>query len=147
MNTEDTYHKWQTVRQTAGGEPARIAKIAGGLADRTGSLPNKSMSYYAQKQRFLDAMDSRPRRNVEHQLRQEATWDQMVAVDERYDTTMYGTGGYKGRDRSQASSSKTHTPKKESRYHKPSTTLKPQEHRQRKGLGQEEDIYQGQQAK
>jgi len=70
-------------------------------------------------------MDSRLRRNVEPQLRPEDTWDQMVAVAERYDATMYRTGGYKGSDRSQASSSKTHTPKKESTYRKPSTTSTP----------------------
>jgi len=70
-------------------------------------------------------MDSRLRRNVEPQLRPEDTWDQMVAVAERYDATMYRTGGYKGSDRSQASSSKTHTPKKENTYRKPSTTSTP----------------------
>jgi len=67
-------------------------------------------------------MASRLRRNVEPQLRPEDTWDQMVAVAERYDTTMYRTGGYKGSDRSQASSSKTHTPKKENTYRKLPTT-------------------------
>jgi len=59
-------------------------------------------------------MDLRLRRNIEPQLRPEDTWDQMVAVAELYDATMYKTGGYKGRDRSQASSSKTHTRKNES---------------------------------
>jgi len=48
-NTDDTYHKWQNVRQTAGGQPARITKIAGELADLKGSLPNGSISEYAQK--------------------------------------------------------------------------------------------------
>jgi len=48
-NRDDTYHKWQDVRQTAGGQPARITKIAGELADLTGSLPNRSISDYAQK--------------------------------------------------------------------------------------------------
>jgi len=38
-NTDDTYHKCQNVRQTAGGRPARITKIAGELADLNGSLP------------------------------------------------------------------------------------------------------------
>jgi len=70
-------------------------------------------------------MDPRLRRNVEPQLRPEDTWDQMVAVPEPYNTTMYRTGGYKGSDRSQASSSKTYTPKKESTYWKPSTTPTP----------------------
>jgi len=124
-NTDDTYHKWQNVRQTAGGQPAPITKIAGELADLKGSLPAGSIADYGQKQRFLDAMDSRLRCNVEPQLRPEDTGDQMVAVAERYDATMYRTGGYKGSDRSQASSSKTHKPKKENTYRKPSTTSTP----------------------
>jgi len=70
-------------------------------------------------------MDSRLRRNVEPQPRPEDTRDQMVAVAERYDSTIYRTGGYKGSDRSQASSSKTHKPKKENTYRKPSTTSTP----------------------
>jgi len=95
------------------------------LADLKGSLPAGSISDYAQKQRFLDAMDSRLRRNVEPQLIPEDTWDQIVAVAERYDATTYRTRGYKGTDRSQASSSKPHTSKKENTYPKPSTTLTP----------------------
>jgi len=124
-NTDDTYHKWQNVRQTAGGQAACITKIAGELADLKGSLPVGSILDYAQKQRFLDAMDSRLCRNVEPQLRPEDTWDQMVAVAERYNTTMCRTGSYKGSDRSQASSSKPHTPKKENNYRKPSTISTP----------------------
>jgi len=64
-NTDDTYHKWQNIRQTAGGQPARITTIAEELANLKGSLPARSISDYAQKQRFLDAMDSRLRHNVE----------------------------------------------------------------------------------
>jgi len=48
-----------------------------------------------------------------------------MAVAERYDATMYRTGGSKGSDRSQASSSKTHTQKKENTYRKPSITSTP----------------------
>jgi len=124
-NTDDTDHKWQNVSQTAGGQPALITKIAGELADLKASLPNGSISDYAQKQRFLDAMESTLGRNVEPQLRAEDTWDQMVAVAERYDATMYRTGGYKGSDCSQPFSSKAHTPKKERTYRKHSTTSTP----------------------
>jgi len=124
-NTDDTYHKWKNVCQRAGGQPARITKIAGELVDLKASLLARSISDNAQKQRFLDAMDSRVHRNVEPQLRSEDTCDQMVAVAERYDATMYRTGGSKGSDRNQASSSKTDTPKKESTYRKPSTTPTP----------------------
>jgi len=99
-NTDDTHHKWQNVCQTAGGQSARIRKTAGELADLKGSLPAGSISDYTQKQRFLEAMDSRLCCNVKPQLRPEDSWDQMVAVAEHYDDTMYRTGGYKGSDRS-----------------------------------------------
>jgi len=124
-NTDDTYHKWQNIRQTAGGQPARITKIAGELPDLKGSLPAGSISENAQRERFLDNIDSRLRRNVEPQLRPEDTRDQKVAVAERYDATMYRTGGYKGSDTSLASNSKPHTPKKENTYHKLSTRSTP----------------------
>ena len=48
-NTDDTYHKWQNIRQRAGGQLARIAKIAGEPADLKGSLPAGSISDYAQE--------------------------------------------------------------------------------------------------
>jgi len=124
-NSDHTYHKWQNLRQPAGSQPARKTKIAGELEELKGSLPAGSISDYAQKLQFLDAMDSRRCHNVEPQLSQEDTWDQMVAVAEHYYTTMYRTGGYKGSDRSQASSSKPHTLKKENTYRKPSTTSTP----------------------
>jgi len=43
-NTDDTYHKWQNIRQTAGGQPVRITKIAEELEDLKGSLPAGSIS-------------------------------------------------------------------------------------------------------
>jgi len=70
-------------------------------------------------------MASRLRSNVEPQLRLQDTRDQMVAVAERYDATMYRTGSYKGSDRSQASSSKPDTLKKENTYCKSSSTSMP----------------------
>jgi len=41
---------WQNISPTAGGQPARITKIAGELVDLKGSLPAGSISDYAQKQ-------------------------------------------------------------------------------------------------
>jgi len=121
-NTDDTYHKWQNVRQAAEGHSACIIMIAGELVDLQGSLPEGSISHYGQKQRFLDAMDSRLCRNVEPQDRPEDTWDQIVAVAESYDTNIYRSGGYKGSDRNLTSSSKPHTSKKENTDRKPSST-------------------------
>jgi len=72
-NIDNTYHKWHNIHQTTGGQPALITKIAGELADLEGSLPAGFISDYAQKQRFLDAMDSILRRNVGPHLRPEDT--------------------------------------------------------------------------
>ena len=111
-NTDDTYHKWQNVGQTARGQPTSITKIAGELANLKGSLPAGFISDYAQKQGCLDATDCRLPRNVEPQLRPADTWDQMMAGVERYDATMYRTGGCKGSNRSQVSNNNSHTAKK-----------------------------------
>jgi len=124
-NTDNTFHKWQNVCQTAGGQVAQITNITTQLADLNRSLPAGSILDYAQQQRFLDALDFRLRRNFKPQLRPKETRDQMVPVAEGYDPTMDRTGGYKGSDRSQASSSNTHTPNKEKIYRKPSTTSMP----------------------
>jgi len=124
-NTDDTHVKGQNISQTAGGHPARIMKIAGELADLRGSLSAGSISDYTQKPRYLDAIDSRLRRNVETQLSPEDTWDQIVAVAERYNAPMYRTSGYKASDSSQAYSSKPHILKEGNTYRKPSTTSMP----------------------
>ena len=46
-NTDDLNQKWQKVQQTSGGNPARISKIAGELADLKEALPRDSISDYA----------------------------------------------------------------------------------------------------
>jgi len=35
-NTDDTYHKWQNIRQTTGGQPARITKIVSQIVTKQG---------------------------------------------------------------------------------------------------------------
>ena len=112
-NTDDLYQKWQKVQQTTGGNPARISKIAGELADLKGALPRDSISDYAQRQRFLDAMDPRLRQNVEPQIREDDNWDKIVQLAERYDATMYKTGAYKGKGGGQNTSNRAQTPKKQ----------------------------------
>ena len=112
-NTNDRYQKWQKVQQTTGGNPARISKIAGELADLKGVLPQDSISDYAQRQRFLDAMDPRLRQNVEPQIREADTWEHIVQLAERYDATMYKTGAYYGKGRNQNTGNKTQTPKRQ----------------------------------
>ena len=81
-NTDNLYQKWQRVQQTTGGNPTRISKIVGGLADLNGALPRDSISDYAERQHFLDAMDPRLRQNVEPQIRETNTWDHIVQLAE-----------------------------------------------------------------
>ena len=103
-NTDDLYQKWQKVQLTTGGNPARISKIAGELADLKRALPRDSISDYAQRQRFLDAMDPRLHQNVEPQIREDDKWDKIVQLAEQYDATMYKTGAYKGKGGGQSTS-------------------------------------------
>ena len=110
-NTDDLYQKWQKVQQTTGGNPPHISKIAGELADLKGALPLDSISDYAQRQRFLDAMDPRLRQNVKPQFREDDNWDKIVQLSERYDATIYKTGAYKGKGRGQNTCNRTQTPK------------------------------------
>ena len=112
-NTYDLYQKWQKVQQTTGGNPARISKIAGKLADLKRAQPRDSISDYAQRQRFLDAMDPRLRQNVEPQIREDNNWDKIVQLAERYDATMYKTEAYKGKGGNQNTSNQTQAPKKQ----------------------------------
>ena len=112
-NTDDLYRKWQKVQQTTGGNPARISKIAGELADLKGALPRDSISDYAQRQHFLDAMGPRLRQNVEPQIRENDTWDHIVQLAERYDATMYKTGAYRGKGGNQNTGNRTQAPKKQ----------------------------------
>ena len=111
--TDDLYQKWQKVQQTTGGNPARISKIAGELADLKRALPQDSISDYVQRQHFLDAMDPRQRQNVEPQIREAHTWDQIVQLAERYDTTMYKTGAYRGKGGNQNTGSRMQAPKRQ----------------------------------
>ena len=124
-NTDDTYHKWQNVRRTAGGQPAHIMKVAGELADLKGPLPAGSITDYAQKPRFLDAIDSRLCRSLEPKLRLQDPRDQIVALAERYNAMMYRTSAYKGSEKGQASSGRPQTPNKENTYSKLSAMSTP----------------------
>ena len=110
-NTDYLYQKWQKVQQTTGGNPACISKIAGELADLMGALPQDSISDYAQRQPFLNAMDPRLRQNVEPQIGEADTWHQIVQLAKRYDATIYKTGAYKGKGGNQNTGNKTQTPK------------------------------------
>ena len=111
-NTDDLYQKWQKVQQTTGGNPARISKIAGELADLKGALSRDSISDYAHRQRFLDAMDQRLCQNVEPQIRENNTWDHIVQLAERYHATMDKTRSYKGKGGNQNTGNKMQTPKR-----------------------------------
>jgi len=87
--------------------------IAGELADLKGSHPPGSKRDNAQKQCFLEAIDSTLRHDVGPQLKPRDAWDQMAVVEERSDAIMYRTGRCKGCDRNQPSSNMSHRRKKD----------------------------------
>jgi len=64
-------------------------------------------------------MDTKLCRNVEPQIRPTDTMNDIIALAERFDTTMYNTRAYKSTGGSSSSSSKPHKPKNTSTYRKP----------------------------
>ena len=94
-------------------EPRTHIKDSWWLADLKEALPRDSISDYAQRQRFLDAIDSRLRQNVEPQIRADDTWDHIVQLAEWYDATMYKTGAYKVKGGNQNTGNRTQTPKRQ----------------------------------
>ena len=63
-------------------------------------------------------MDTKLRRNVEPQNRPTDTMNEIIALAERFDGTIYNTGAYKSTGGSSSSSSKPHKPKNTSTYRK-----------------------------
>jgi len=86
------------------------------LEDIKAALPDEAITEYVYKQRFLDAMDTKLRGNVELQIRPTDTMNDIIALAERFDATMYNTGAYKSTGGSSSSSNKPHKPKNTSTY-------------------------------
>jgi len=118
-NTDDLYWKWQKVHQNSGGKPGRITKVVGDLEDIKAAVPDGAIREYAYQQRFLNAKNTILRRNVEPQIRPTDTMNDIIALAEQFDATMYNTGAYKSTGGSSSSSSKPHKPKNTSTYRKP----------------------------
>jgi len=66
-------------------------------------------------------MDTKLRPNVEPQIRPTDTMNDIIALAERFDATMYNTGTYKSTGGSSNSGSKPYKPKNTSTYRKPAT--------------------------
>jgi len=120
-NTDDLYQKWQKVHQNSGGKTGCITKVFGDLEDIKAALPDGAITEYAYQQRFLNAMDTKLHWNVEPQIRPTETINDIIALAEQFDATMYRTGAYKSTGGSSSSSSKPHKQKNTSTYQKPAT--------------------------
>src|SRR5437588_4791537 len=118
-NKDDLWLQWQKVNQTTNGKTKRITAIATELEIIKSCLPTSSVTSFAQRQCFLDAMDNRLRRVVEPQLRDGDTWLTMVETAERYDATLFKTGAY---GRSDNSGGKQHKPSSSKATTKTTTT-------------------------
>jgi len=121
-NTDDLYRKWQKVHQNSGGKPGRITKVVGDLEDIKSALPEGAITDYAYRQRFLEAMNTQLRQSVEPQIRPTDTMNDIIALAERFDATMYHTAAYKSTGTGSGSSSKQHKTKPSYNQNKPATT-------------------------
>jgi len=115
-NADDLYRKWQKVHQNSSGKPGRITKVVHDLEDIKAALHDEAITEYAYKQRFLDAIDTRLRGNVEQQIRPTDTMNDLIAQAERFGTTMYNTGAFKSTGGSSSTSDTPHKPKNTSTY-------------------------------
>ena len=81
-NTDDLYQQWQWISQTVNGRTIKISQIAADLDMLRSHLPKGHIIDFAQKQRFLAAMDIRLRRRVEPHIEEGDTWMEIVGLAE-----------------------------------------------------------------
>jgi hypothetical protein len=89
-----------TVKQTTNGKTAHITDTVIRLETLKSSLPEGTISDYSTKQRLLDAMDVRLRREVKPHITSETTFEQLVEIAEKRDAIARSTGVYGNKDRS-----------------------------------------------
>jgi len=95
-STDTIYEQWLAVKQTTNGKTAQIIDIVITLETLRGSLPPGTISGYRAKQRLLDAMDIKLKRDVKPHTTSDTSFDELVEIAEKRDaiphsTELYGT--------------------------------------------------------
>ena len=93
-STDTIYEQWLAVKQTANGKTAHITDTIINLEKLRDSLPDGTISDYSAKQRLLDAMDIKLKRDVKPHITSDTSFDQLVEIAEKRDAIAHSTGLY-----------------------------------------------------
>ena len=93
-STDTIYEEWIAVKQTNNNKTAQITDTVITLETLRDSLPPGTISEYSAKQRLLDAMDIKLKRDVRPHITSGTSFDQLVEIAEKRDAIAHSTGLY-----------------------------------------------------
>ena len=96
-STDTIYEQWLAVKQTANGKTACITDTVINLETLRDILPQGTISDYSAKQRLLDAMDIKLKREVKPHIIADTSFDELVEIADKRDIITHSTGRYKTR--------------------------------------------------
>jgi len=97
-STDTIYEQWQAVKQTVNGKTAHITDTIINLERLRDSMPEGTITDYMAKQRLLDAMDIKLKRDVKPHITQDTSFDELVEIAEKRDAIAHSTGVYGSRN-------------------------------------------------
>ena len=97
-STDTIYEQWLAVKQTTNGRTAQITDTVINLETLRDSLPQGTISDYSAKQRLLDALDIKLKREVKPHITADTSFDQLVEIAEKRDPIAHSTGLYGNRN-------------------------------------------------
>src|ERR1700743_2294720 len=98
-STDTIYEQWLAVKQTTNGKTAQITDTVINLETLRESLPQGTISDYSAKQRLLDAMDIKLKREVKPHITADTSFDELVEIAEKRDTIAHTRGRFENRNR------------------------------------------------
>ena len=93
-STDTIYEQWLAVKKTTNGRTAQITDTVINLETLRDSLPQGTISDYSAKQRLLDAMEIKLKREVKPHITADTSFDQLVEIAEKRDAIAHSTGLY-----------------------------------------------------
>ena len=93
-STDTICEQWLAVKQTNNNKTAQITDTVIALETHRDSQPPGTISDYSAKQRLLDAMDVKLKRDVKPHITSDNSFDQLVEIAEKSDAIAHSTGLY-----------------------------------------------------
>jgi len=93
-STNTIYEQWLAVKQTTNWKTAQITDTVITLETLRDSLPPGTISDYLAKQRLLDAMDIKLKRDVKPHITSDTSFDELVEIAQTRDAIAHSTGLY-----------------------------------------------------